>query len=279
MSWNPLNLRGALTVMGTVGRAAHRLRPDKPSPSEVAELFDTVSPAAALTIAGEMSALRYQNQLLVFLARHRGSGILERHVDVRSLEPLKRFASGSPAIFLTWHLGPPFGLLGAFGRLGLDVLAIRRTAGFEVRFTTLAAVDDGSSGRAKAVLRAVKRLRKGGLVIIAGDGVDTAEMLPAPCLGRVAPMPRGPFAIARLSGAPVVPLVARWDDDGWARITVGEQLRGEGSGRMLESSLALAAGRWLESYLLSSPRQLRRCSLRWLLDSPRLEGGARHRLA
>lgn len=283
-----VSLRGALAAAGTIGRAIHRVHPDKPSPADVAALFPGASPLPASTIAREMSGLRYQNQLLVFMAQRRGKQILEPYLDAPSLERLKPFASGPASIFLTWHVGPPFGLLGAFGRLGLDVLAIRRNQvigpsvwpdavvrGQSPQATrsdpSLTSTERGPAARARAVFRAVARLRKGGLIIIAGDGVDTAETLAAPCLGRAAPMARGPFALARITGAPLVPLLARWDDDGWIRVTVGDALPGRGSGRALESSLAIAAGKWLEDYLLASPRQLRRCSLGWLLTSPPLE--------
>lgn len=132
-------------------------------------------------------------------------------------------------------------------------------------------VDRGSHARTQAVVRAVAQLRRGGLIIIAGDGVDTTDTLPTPCLGRAVRMARGPFALARICGAPLVPLLARCDHQGVIRITVGEPLDGHGSGRELETALAVAAGRWLETYLLTRPSQLRRCSLQWLLDFPPIQ--------
>ena len=265
----PINLRAALVAAGAIGRAAHRVRPVMPAPADVAELFGHATPIPHQVIAREMSGLRYQNQLLARTARWRGTQILEPYVDADSLERLTPFHSTTPAIFLTWHVGPPFALLGAFGRLGLDVLAIRRTEEYQAPSVHVASVDRGSHSRTKAASHAVARLRRGGLVVIAGDGTDTSETFVTPCLGRCVRMARGPFALARICGVPLVPLLASCDRDGLVRVTVGEPLNGEGSGRERESALAVAAGRWLEAYLLTSPSQLRRCSLRWLLDAPR----------
>jgi lauroyl/myristoyl acyltransferase len=131
----------------------------------------------------------------------------------------------------------------------------------------VAAVAQGAEARAAAFARAVQRVRNGGLVVMAAD-VDEAELTaPVPCLARAVRMARGPFALARITGAPLIPIVACWNDE---RITVvaGDALRGDGCNRELEASYAAAAVGWLADVLRGSPEQIRLYSLRWLLDAP-----------
>jgi lauroyl/myristoyl acyltransferase len=122
--------------------------------------------------------------------------------------------------------------------------------------------------RAASFQRALAHLAGGGFVVLALDVVQGAG-LPVPCLGRTLALARGPFALARLAGAPLVPLVplvARWRRGG-VEAEAGEPIAVDPKlgPADRERALAESAGRWLERYLLSSPSELSLGLLRILL--------------
>jgi hypothetical protein len=263
-------LQAALTAMGVLGRTAHRLHPTRPAVSEVAALFRDASPAAAARIAHAVAGARYQDRALVELARRRGQAVLRGLVDPASLADLRPFLA-QPAIFVGWHLGPPFGVAGAFEAIGLRALMMRRTLTYGMTPTLeVASVGGGRDDRSAAFRRAVRRLEQGGVVLVAADVRDVSATAPVPCFGRARTMARGPFALARLTGAPLVPLAPRLDGDRVVRVAIGAPLIGEGAADALETSLAAGAAAWLEAFVRGSPGQLRRCVIEWLLEAPPL---------
>jgi hypothetical protein len=113
--------------------------------------------------------------------------------------------------------------------------------------------------RALAFFRALERLRAGEFVVMALDP-EQAFRLPAPCLGGTLQLARGPFALARIAGVPIVPVIPRWVGM-HVELTVGEPFTAEaqdGSADGHERALAESAGRWLERYLLEHPEELSR---------------------
>ena len=93
-----------------------------------------------------------------------------------------------------------------------------------------------------------------------------------PCLGRSVPLARGPFALARLTRARLVPAVARWNDAGRIDIVVGQALGMDSAGppAIVEASAAASAGRWFDGYAREHPQELWFCTLRWLASAPPL---------
>ena len=263
-----LALHATLAATGAIGRRVHRLHPTRPSPAEVAALFAGVPAVTATAMAGLMSGARYQNRALVEIARRRGVSLLRDLVDPASLDGLRALL-GSPAILVAWHVGPPFGLAGAFEAVGLHVLLLRKTLSYGTTPTLeVAAVDGGGSDRSAAFRLALARLRAGGVVLIAVDVGEASQTAPVPCFGRARSMARGPFALARLTGVPLLPLAARLDDDQRVRVSMGAPLAGAGLGDALEASLAAGAAAWLEGFVRDAPGQLRRSVLHWLLEAP-----------
>lgn len=261
-------LQAALTAAGVMGRTAHRIHPARPATADIAALFGAAPPGEAARLARAVAGARYQNRALVEIAQRRGLSILRDLVDAESLEGLRPYL-GRPVIFVAWHVGPPFGVAGAFEAIGLHVLIVRRPLAFGTTPTLDVAPvgierDDGSA----AFRRARERLRDGGAVLLAVDARDVSATVPVPCFGRARTMARGPFALARITGAPIVPLAARLDGDRVVRIAIGPEVAGEGEGDALETSLAAGAAAWLEAFVRDSPGQLRRCVLAWLLEAP-----------
>jgi hypothetical protein len=120
----------------------------------------------------------------------------------------------------------------------------------------VASTEGDDQRRAASFQRALNCLAGGGFVLLALD-LPPSPGLRVPCLGRTLELARGPFALARLTGAPLLLLAARW----WrsrVKIEVGETLaRGlETDPEAMEGTLAASAAGWLERYLLESPAEI-----------------------
>jgi hypothetical protein len=181
------------------------------------------------------------------------------------------------ALLISWHVGPGLANVCALYRLGIPTLFVvydrpcRLPPGLEVCSTT-----GGADNRALALKRAISRLRGGGFVYIAmeGRGESTLEI---PFLGRQIRVGRGPAILARLTGSPVIPLLARWEPSGGTIcVTVHEPLPlplcPPQVGVLFEQTLLETAWRWIEAYLRTLPYELSPRILRSLLRAPRITG-------
>ena len=70
--------------------------------------------------------------------------------------------------------------------------------------------------------------------------------------GATVGLARGPLAFSRLTGAPIVPFVLRWDGAASARAVVGDPIGPEAE----EQVAADAVAGWFEAYLRADPAQL-----------------------
>jgi lauroyl/myristoyl acyltransferase len=109
--------------------------------------------------------------------------------------------------------------------------------------------------------RALEYLRGGGLLLTSLDaqiGNDTAEL---PFLGGRLTLRRGVATLARLSGAPLLPITQRWASRG-ARITVTVHdpipcPSSPGETRIaFENALLAEAARWVEAYARAVPQEM-----------------------
>ena len=234
--------------------------------------FHTVAVQQPRWTAREISALRYTNRALLALVGRGGLQAMAPLIDPVGTERLESFRRPSqPTILVTWHVGPIFGLGAALAYHNIPVLAIREGAFYEpTAEMELAFTRGGPNARARTVGQALRNLNRGGLVLMAAEGPDGARTAAVPCLGRSISLARGPFGLARLAGAVVVPCVPRWDYQGRIEVHVGEPLtppRRPETKTAFEASYAAAAARWLQSYLLASPQELWLYTLRWLLSA------------
>lgn len=244
----------ALSLAGALGSIRNRLSRRWPDPEQVRILFPALPPSEAARVAWKIAALEARNRLLVECIR-RGA--------LPSVEVPEAFATLRPPLLLgTFHIGAIHALGPALGKLSGPVLALRQGRLYEPGPTVEVVSTEGDEQtRAAVFLRALTHLRAGGFVVTALD-VIPGPRLATSCLGRTLELARGPFALARLAGVPIVPLVARWQRGG-VQVAVGEALTSSE-----ETGLAAAAALWLESYLLESPGELGLGLLRSLL-SPR----------
>jgi hypothetical protein len=252
----------ALSVASILGRLRNRLSRRWPSPEQVRSLFPHLTHRAASRVAWSIGGLEARNRILAACIRRAG---------LEPVRPLVRtppaFASLRPPLILgTFHVGAVHAFGPALERLPGPVLALRHGPLYSPRPPVEIVTTEGDGQqRAATFQRALAHLESGGFVVLALDVVPGSG-LPTSCLGRTLELARGPFALARLAKAPLVPLVARWRRGG-VDIEIGNAIDGDA-----ENDLAISAARWLERYLLDSPAELGLGLLRRLLGSEPMVG-------
>ena len=148
-------------------------------------------------------------------------GQLEKYFPLRNLENLDRaLEGGKSAIILASHVNSVGGLLAAMQlrRAGYPVrcpMPDRRDAWAPTPFRKLVhrllgapSVTDaiGAFYTQFNVRPLVKALSEKSILLLVGDGWHSASFVDVEFLGRMLPFTNGPIGLARLTGAPVVPL-------------------------------------------------------------------------
>jgi lauroyl/myristoyl acyltransferase len=217
-----------------------------PKARELARVFPTLPEAERRAAIRANWRTQLRNFLLQAIVLERGSiGALQpliQEFDVDALQP--------PLILATFHTGPTLALAALAERLGTSVAAIRLSEMKVPRAPHVKVMQTGGSEeqRAAIFIDAVRHLRADGFALMAVDS-EAYGTLKVPFLGRRIAFARGAFAMARMTGAPIVPIVARWEGDAIAW-TVGPRLRGTD-----EEPLAAATAAWLESYVRARPSE------------------------
>jgi hypothetical protein len=263
------DLRWALSTAAVLGRVRNRLSRRWPDPEQVRSLFPHLDRSTTSRLAWSIGGLEARNRLLAASIRRAGLEPLRPLVRV----PESWAALRPPALLGMFHVGAIQALGAALEQLPGPALALRHGSLLVSRPPLeLATTEGDEQSRAALFHRALDYLNRGGFVALALDVVQ-GPALRVSCLGRPLALARGPFALARITGAPLVPLVARWRSGG-VEVLLGEALPppewGEGP-ESSESALAASAARWLERYLLASPGELGLGLLRNLLS---LTGGS-----
>jgi lauroyl/myristoyl acyltransferase len=128
-----------------------------------------------------------------------------------------------------------------------------------------------------AMRQAVEHLKSGGKVLIAVDGKMGRNLLKVPFLGREFEVGRGAAALARLTGAPIIPCAMQWDRQGWGMsVRVFDELpypdvRRE-EAEKFEVALLCRLARRFEEYGRQLPGQFEIDQLADLINCPTLVG-------
>ena len=146
----------------------------------------------------------------------------------------------------------------AFRRAGVDVLFVRNLP-----------LDD-ERARARGLALALDHLRQGRLIIATPDGPGGSSTGPVSCLNRIVAFRRGPFMLARVTGAPILPATARWESDGRLAVKLHQPLPCPVGmhQRAFEDALAADAARWLDAYMRERPCEIWSYTLANLLGAP-----------
>jgi hypothetical protein len=259
----------ALAAAEGIGRLRNRLSARWPSPEQVQALFPHLDRLAAARVAWSLGGLEARNRLLVACLLRAGLAPIRPLVRT----PPEAFAGlRPPRILGTFHVGVFHALSAALERLPGPVLALRQGRLYApAPPLEIASTEGDSQLRAAVFRRALVHLERGGFLALALDEVP-GPGLRVPFLGRELALARGPFALARITGAPLAPIVARWREGG-IEFEIGEALAagpapgltGTAEPLAWESALAAAAAGWLERYLLASPSETGLGLLRALL--------------
>ncbi len=154
-----------------------------------------------------------------------------------------------PLIFGTFHLGA-LGAIGTMlGDLPANVLVLRATPKLArpQPNVTIEATRGDEQHRARVFHRALQYLQNKQFVFVTLDP-EEATRIAAPFRGRTLQLARGPFALARITQTPIVPVIARWRN---ARV---ELVFGDAIDAMSdEAAIAARVALWLEKYLEENP--------------------------
>ncbi|MGZ8830092.1 MAG: hypothetical protein ACXW2Q_06915, partial [Thermoanaerobaculia bacterium] len=227
----PAHPRLAFRLASTIGSLRNRITRRWPLTRELRMLFPQLDEDAAKRVAMNIGALTERNRVLV------------RCILRNGLDPIRPLVSmpdsiDAPCILGTFHVGAIHALGPALERLGRPVIAFRWGTIFRPRAPLVIESTKGNEQqRAAAFYRAMTLLRGGGFVVMALDTLPGATN-ETQCLGRTLPLAGGAFELSRMTGAPIVPLVARWTPGG-VRIILGD-----------DPVTDTTVGPWLERYLL-----------------------------
>lgn len=238
------------------------LSPAVVSGAEVASLFPELSPAAVTRLEHEIRRHVERTRVAYAYTRCRHDSALRA---ITRLSGADRLPSGS-AILLTFHLGP-----------WSSVNAVLRWEGYEGLVISSSRLREGSAmvrreasleQRAEVAKRAVAHLRAGGRVLIAADGKVGDTGYPVAVLGRRPFIRPGPLVLARLSGAPVLPVTALWQSR-HLHVEVHKPLALPAieDREEFQAQAAAAIGAWIDGHVRAHPAALTPNHVRWLLDS------------
>jgi hypothetical protein len=255
-----LHLSGTVRAVDALGRLARRVGVHGPSPREVAALFEWLPPDRLAGIARDIAALRFKNRLAIALVNRGGTARLSELVRPRGERPsAAQLDRDGSRIIATWHVGAIFGIRAAMHRIGRRALTLRDLP-----------LED-SSRRTRALKEAVDHLRAGGLVIAMLDGPGGTSTGRVECLGRSVAFRRGPFALARITRAPLVPVVCTWTRRMDLELRVSPPLQppvmSDPAPIAFEDELASSAARWLDVYLRAEPQEIWLSTLRNFLGA------------
>ena len=250
----------ALTLLGHL---ANRCALHGPSPGELADLYGPLPRRLLARVARDVAALRLKNRAANAIFRRAGIEHLARLVRSPGAVRLEEIYAGKrPALLIAWHVGPLLGVSAALHRAKVPALILRNLP------------LNSAAARSRTLKQAVDHLRGGGLVLAVPDGPGGANTDHVECLGRRVVLRRGPFMLARVTGAPIIPIVTAWEPDGSISVRVDPPLdrrsSPEDAAASFDHELAGLAARWLEAYLRAEPQEIWLWTLRNFLEAPRV---------
>jgi hypothetical protein len=151
-----------------------------------------------------------------------------------------------PLVIAGFHLGPMTAVAGLLEQLPGEVLVLQFSGAPRQRLTMLPVGTDQWQ-RASAFRRAIDTLRDDGFVFVLVDANEAPSTVVTTAFGRGVRLARGAFALARVTGAPVVPVAAYWRG-GRAVIVAGDPIAPDDEHRMADTTAA-----WLERFVRAHP--------------------------
>ena len=267
----------------------------KTVPVALAELTGVTSSEELDTLVTRVLLTDVKNRLLTHGWRVAGLDSVKKLIHCPDAERLKEMHQNrQPAIFVFSHFGPRYAIVPAFQQVGVPVAMFQgalsppltmadveqfaaQLPGMEIYW-----ISDPNTNRAIHLKKAVERLQRGELVAIAIDGDHGDIRTEAEFFGHRIQVARGAAVLARLTGAPLIPITVTWSE-GWSMefrvhdaIAKPENVP-PNSG---EFDLALTHGaiRFFDTFIRKAPEQLRLNKLAKLITLPRVLGASGARM-
>jgi len=257
----------ALALLGAAGRAANFSNILSPSTSEVAALFHWLPRGDLGRVARSIAALHLKNRAAIALVQDGRTADLARLVRWSDDARRADLMDGSQStVIAACHVGAFFGIRAALHGLNRPVFMMRDLA-----------MPDAVS-RASLFKRALEALRAGELVVATLDGPGGISTREVTCLGRHIVLRRGAFALARMTGARIVPVTCAWTRRSQIDVRIAPPInRPDQANHALadfEHEMAAGAARWLDGYLRAEPHEIWPSTLRNYLAAPQSPQGA-----
>lgn len=247
-----------------------------PGAAAIRELFPEIPRAKARAIAREIHTAGRRHAVLRAVADTHGLEAVLPLVECRGTGHLADQVNGRRGALLAFaHAGPfltvPAGLL----RLGLPCLMVTAT-GTQMRHPPSIEAWNAKQAEEDAPLfmkRALDRLAAGYCVLLAVDGDRGGGSVERALLGRRMAFRRGLAVIHALSGAPVIPVRAYWENDCRMIFEAEAPLpaaplgapRAQREAVMLDETV-----QWLERRLRAHPADLQLARVPYYLRLPRM---------
>lgn len=251
--------RAGLVVLAGVG-AALPARPGKDDAAAFA-LVPSLGPAARRRSARARRSGTLRYGLLHYVTLERPGVRYGRWVHGPAAE-----VPQAPAVLMSFHVGPVLAFATYLERLGGGVLALQQRGGVGwdrgLSAQERPSIDTRDVGttepaRTATMFAAAKALRTGRCVFLLGEAPDAANAVTATVLGHPFCLGRGAFALARLTGVPVVPVAA-----GWRRVRAGIRV-GPPVPAGPDEEMAAAVAAWLDGLLREDPSLIEDGWARW----------------
>jgi hypothetical protein len=219
-------------------------------------------------VAQEINAQTWMSRAASRLVERDGYERFDRNVISHcDAELLRLHHDRQPAVLVFMHVSPFLGISSTVYRLALPVLIIAWT--WRYRGPTPMEIymlkGPGASGR-WPLKRGVDKLREGGQALWSVDTPGNQEIR-VKLLARSFAFARTPFALARLTGALLIPMAARWTRGRRIEVIIGDTLCPAGErrrpseftkeeGSALDQRLADKTAEWYERIYCNHPEQL-----------------------
>jgi lauroyl/myristoyl acyltransferase len=267
----------ALRVAGYVGALAALRRSGWRAPAavELTSILGALEATRLHQIRRQIASVQSRNDALAEILRHRGLEPIAPLLTMVQAETLLRCREeGKPTIVIGWHHGPLRASGLALRKLGIPalygVVDITREPDGECDLVRYASLEDRAA-EARFLKRAHHALKSG---VVVGLNLDCAlGGEPVSFLGRQILMGRSAAALARLTGARLVPVTRRFvGTTGRIEVIFHEPIDDTdldvADGAEYEGALLRRAARRLEIEARKDPGSWRPSRVHWLFNAP-----------
>lgn len=266
--------RLALPLFAVLGRYGRGPLSTAPSLEELKELLPELPTARLEGVRPAIAEQERRNQVLFLLVAERTMEALAPLVSVVDAGGLARVRSG-PSLLALWHVGVPLVDVPAIKQLGVRAVVPEPSNPHRpspnVRHYN---IHGDATGRLAFLKHSLAHLQKGaGPVLFYVDGRMGNAYGRVAFLGRQVRVGRGIASLARMSGAPIVPVTTRWSGAARAEVLFHDALPPvpvpKRHREAHEQAVLDAIARWFEEWVRAHPEYLRVRFLRAWLEEPK----------